>query len=376
MRRDYRLFQFECPEWVINKMLDNAGYYDEIILNKSVFNFCVGQGNILREVLKRYRIAIELVRDKDVSVIDPRLVIRGDEYDKLSMACSITKLNSWLVSLGFKYGISILFEDALESKVSNCDFIFCVPPFEFIVEPSNFEQRVRHERDKWQDTTSYYVKFLARAFGAAREDGVISFICPAEIFLSDRVKILLQKNSKFIDNVVFLYNNPFKIGKATVILTFKLNKEAKFIHIEKVLSQTTSRESQIRIGEETIDALGKMYLDDLFELSSSSKYPQYIQVTNNNAKTNHRFTFKLIEASYGFKIKRVARGSDIDSGIFLKSNRGQRLIKKIVNSFEFVEVFYSLTNKSQDEFLEALNNYVNFVANNIITFEWGPYNLA
>ncbi|MBO4570287.1 MAG: hypothetical protein J5689_03645 [Clostridia bacterium] len=220
MKRELRLNQLKTPENVVNIMLDLAGYYGEKILDKKVCNLCFGEGTILIEIIKRYIFEYNK-KYGNLDGISSQIteLISGVEIDKLMVTRAYSKINLLLKENSISAKINLKCCDALNYN-NCCDYCFCFPPFEFIIEPSNFKEKIKSSRFKF-DKKSYYIKFLLKAKQISKK---VVFICPSDILSNQSGVEFLMSNVNNISRVHDLSSYDFYL-KPTIALCLDFSKE-------------------------------------------------------------------------------------------------------------------------------------------------------
>ncbi|MCR5553331.1 MAG: hypothetical protein K6F08_01095 [bacterium] len=221
MKRELRLNQIKTPENVANIMLDLAGYYGEKILGKKVCNLCFGEGTILIEIIKRYIFEYKK-KYGNLNDISSHIAkfISGVEIDKLMVTKAYSKINLFLKENSIAAKINLNCCDAL-NYYDNLDYCFCFPPFEFIIEPSNFKEKIKYAKLDSLEKSTYYLKFMIKAKQISNQ---AAFICPIDILSNLNGFEFLMRNISYISRVHDLssYNFCFK---PTIVLCLDFSKK-------------------------------------------------------------------------------------------------------------------------------------------------------
>jgi adenine-specific DNA-methyltransferase len=233
------------PYWIVNFILDNIGYKNEINRKKIVDPSC-GEGNFLVIVAER------LIKDGIKNNLDPSKIkdalennIFGFDIDKNAVA----KCKSNLDTIARGYGInnvkwSILQEDSLnrssiQKYFNSFDFVVGNPPY---VRIQHLEKERREKIQKeWsfckKGDTDMFIAFFELGLNLLNEKGKLGYITPNTYFKTNAAKRLREyfTKNKIVKTIVdFKHHQVFDDATTYSAITIldKTWKQDKFSYFD------------------------------------------------------------------------------------------------------------------------------------------------
>lgn len=186
MDKKKQLGQVFTPKWVVDEILDSAGYYGKKILDKYIMEPASGDGAFLLSIVERF-IDESLKAGHKSKKIKSNLAkyIYGIEIDPIEYKKSIKNLNN-LVGSKFKNFTKIRWQirnaDTLRQYhkyFGFFDFVVGNPPY---IRIHNLEKEMRESLKKefvfMDGTIDIYLSFFEMGFKMLKKDGVLGYITP------------------------------------------------------------------------------------------------------------------------------------------------------------------------------------------------------
>lgn len=176
---DDSLGQVMSPEWIVDKVLDSAGYKGSNILSKKVMEPSFGNGNFLVEIIERI---IKEGRDNGLSnELLSRIIhsnIYGIEKDLVLYSATLKRLNALLLGYDIPLGEwhNLYNADTLEiyGKFRDMDFVVGNPPY---VRVTN--SLLQDFRFGGRGVGELYVIFYEIGLDMLSDGGILCFITPS-----------------------------------------------------------------------------------------------------------------------------------------------------------------------------------------------------
>ena len=202
----YNKCQIFTPAKNVIELLNTAGYKENLFEKKILENAC-GDGNILKEIVRRY-IQDALNQNKTLSEIQLGLEnnIYGFEIDPRHYQKCIQNLND----IANIYNITdvhwkIFQKDFLKTKLTNTfDFVVGNPPYIVYKELSIDDRQYlkKHFKSCNKGKFDYCYAFIEASLNALNENGVLAYLIPSSIFKNVFAQNLRQILLKHITTIV------------------------------------------------------------------------------------------------------------------------------------------------------------------------------
>lgn len=176
------LGQVWTPLWAVNRVLDEAGFANDKVLNKKILEPSFGEGVFIKEISSRIIIEANNKKYSDeeiISLVDN--FVFGVEYDAIVFDKTLSEIKEWAFQ---KFGLVIPFSnlyksDALDFEEFNSfDFVVGNPPY---VRVHNLPQDMRDKIKAYAHstgTTDLYLIFYELGIKWLNDSGVLSYIAP------------------------------------------------------------------------------------------------------------------------------------------------------------------------------------------------------
>lgn len=288
MKKSKQLGQVYTPKWIVNKILDDIGYFGEHILDKKILEPSCGDGAFLCEIVRRY---IEVAKLKNHS--NPKIIeqleqsIYGIEIDPIEYQKCLDNLNR-IVSLELSENTQ------LNWKLFNCDalvwqkdyhnyfdFIVGNPPY---IRIHNLTKKTREFlKQNFQFSTGtldIYIAFFEIGFYCLNTNGKFGFITPNSFLHNTSYKKFreyLCHKKQLIKLTDFKSNKVFdKFSVYSAISIFDKNNQNHYFDYQEFIENKIITVNQIFF--ENIDSKNWAFssVDENEFLKSLSKNKNYI----------------------------------------------------------------------------------------------------
>ncbi len=219
--------QVYTPDYLVELILDEAGYRGESILGKHCMENSCGDGAFLCEILRRYCEAYRL-RHGSLGGVEAEVAtyIHGIETDLLAYECCLSNMRSTAEGLGLgECAFDIRHADTLtmDSFDGRMDYVVGNPPYVRVHNlESNFDAVKRFSFANG-GMTDLYLVFFEIGFRMLRQGGRLCYITPSSWInslagLSMRQSILLERT--LVSVIDLGHYQPFKATTYTMISLF------------------------------------------------------------------------------------------------------------------------------------------------------------
>lgn len=193
------------PQDIVIKMLDEIGYEKNLFGKKFLENSC-GEGNILKEAIKRY---IDDCLYKNMTILQIKSGLEHDfvgiEYDKNNHKKCIDNLNTIANQYGiFNVSWGIICDDFLTfNQDHKFDFIVGNPPYISYGELDDITRNYIREnftvckRGKFD----YYYPFIEKSLNLLKKNGKFSYLIPTNLFKNVFAKDLRELIKCYISRI-------------------------------------------------------------------------------------------------------------------------------------------------------------------------------
>ncbi len=230
--------QVYTPKFIVDNVLDMAGYFGEIILKKHVIDNSCGDGAFLVEIVKRYCYEyLKCYGNYEGISTDLEFYIHGIEIQEEEVNACLKNLEETLREIGIsedvKFDIICANSLLVEKFNSKMDFVVGNPPY----------IRVHNLGDSYSDTkkfnfakggmTDIYIVFYEIGLRMLNKNGVLSYITPSSFFTSiagyEMRKSFVQNNN-ILSIVDLKHFQPFNATTYTTIVTLAHYKKDSAIN--------------------------------------------------------------------------------------------------------------------------------------------------
>lgn len=260
------------PKYLVNIILDFAGYYPDRILKKHIIDNSCGDGAFLQEVVHRYCIEF-LNGSSELTILKAELetYIHGIEIDEGEQQ----KCRNNLDNIVANYGLTdvrwdVLCGDTLHIDHFNhkMDYVVGNPPYVRVHNLENNYEDVKQYRFAQKGMTDLFIVFFEIGFKMLSDDGVMCMITPSSWLSSKagqslRSYILSKKNCTGLLDLGHF--QPFHATTYTLISRFQADEKQDAIDYYTFNDQTLSPEFQEAIP------LTKLAIGNGFYLSTTNQ---------------------------------------------------------------------------------------------------------
>lgn len=201
------------PEWIVNLILDNIGYVDDLE-KKTIIDPACGSGNFLMLVLDRL---LNYLERKNFAYTDKINIINkniyGVDIDQNALEkCKINLVNILLKhKIKDKLDFNLYNRDALDINLNkdlfnNFDYVIGNPPY---IRIQNLDNKTRtYIQNNYyfcaSGSTDIYIAFFQLGINLLNKNGVLGFITPNTYFYSDAAKLFRKylRTNKLIKNII------------------------------------------------------------------------------------------------------------------------------------------------------------------------------
>lgn len=175
--------QVFTPDYLVNEILDCAGYVGQSVLRKHVIDNSCGDGAFLCVLLERYSTAFLSVND-DKSLLKKELetYIHGIEIDEEAYLCCIENLDFVASSFGLT-GVKwdVLNSDALleHGYDGKMDFVVGNPPYVRVHNLNDSYDDVKSHQFANGGMTDLYLVFFEIGLDLLKNGGCLCYITPS-----------------------------------------------------------------------------------------------------------------------------------------------------------------------------------------------------
>lgn len=220
--------QIFTPDFLVDLILDQAGYTKNILKKHVIDNSC-GDGQFLIKIIKRYCKAF-LAENSNLETLKGHLetYIHGIDIEKEHIKQALFRANQAasqykLYNVNWDFKVKNAFEtNKFDQKM---DFVIGNPPYIRIHNLKNSANLLKNSNFTSTGMTDIYIAFYEIGIKMLNNQGVLTYISPSSFFTSKAGTILrkfLYKN-KLIKSVIDLMHNQF-FNATTYTTIFTLDK--------------------------------------------------------------------------------------------------------------------------------------------------------
>lgn len=275
--------QVFTPDYLVNEILDCAGYVGQSVLCKHVIDNSCGDGAFLCALLERYSTAFLSVND-DKSLLKKELetYIHGIEIDEEAYLCCIENLDFVASSFGLT-GVKwdVLNSDALleHGYDGKMDFVVGNPPYVRVHNLNDSYDDVKSHQFANGGMTDLYLVFFEIGLDMLKNGGCLCYITPSSWINSlagTNMRAYIQRTHCMNELIDLGHFQPFKATTYTMIA-----KMVKGIVFDSIDYYSYDGAKQAKVFVE------KLGYDDVFiqsnlVLGSLSAVKEYADVVRNN----------------------------------------------------------------------------------------------
>lgn len=231
--------QVPTPPQYVNELLDCIGYSDNLY-NKSVLENSCGEGNILKEIVRRYIItSLKEGYSNEQIIHGLERYITGYDVDPIC----IKKCTETLNSLAQKYGLlgirwNIREQDYLKCDSSSYDYIIGNPPYITYHDLSEKQRTfVKEKYDTCKEGRfDYCYAFIEAGIRDLAKNGKLAYLIPYGVIrnkYAENVRNLIKKKLKGIIDYKGIQLFPNTVTSSIIILCDTINREEVYYHVRK-----------------------------------------------------------------------------------------------------------------------------------------------
>lgn len=273
--------QVFTPAFLVNAILDTAGYNGENIVNKHIIDNSCGDGAFLCEIVRRY---IANYTGNDLRFHLEKL-IHGIELDPKAYSQCLDNLNKIAIENGLKdVRWDILNTDTLTVDKFNgkMDYVIGNPPYVRVHNLDNYDA-VKKFRFAEGGMTDLYLVFFEIGFNMLKKGGTLCYITPSSWINSVAGCVLRQyilQHKNLVRLIDLGHFQAFEATTYTMISLFEKDTQHDYFFYQKYGEDTFEK---LKIEDTIIGNM--MYLADkktLKELKDiyTTTYKKYVQVKN------------------------------------------------------------------------------------------------
>lgn len=174
------------PNWLVNKMLDLAGFNGEQIWGKTILEPSFGEGAFLIEIVSRIIDYAQISNKSEYEIYNMLSNIYGVELEQESYDIAIESLNNLLALYDLKFDKWNLYCDntLLHNFNLKFDYIFANPPY-VRVHNMTADERKQLKKYSFSDGISdLYIIFMEVCLDILSDNGKMIFITPNNFYFT------------------------------------------------------------------------------------------------------------------------------------------------------------------------------------------------
>lgn len=266
------------PDTYVTELLDIAGY-NRNLMGRSVLENSCGDGNILKEIVRRY---IRDSLDRDIPRRDIRLGLETDicgvELEQEHAERCRNNLDQTAESFGiYDVDWNIICDDYLRMEMpEKFSYIIGNPPY--IV----YRDISKEERDYLKENFhscaegkfDYYYAFIEKSIHDLEENGCMAYIVPYSIYKNVFAERLREDIKPFLSGV-YDYTSQNKFPGTTISSTILLLRKQETDHF---VYTDVKKEKQLRLEKQN---LGRKWIFDIEESAEKRfRFGDWFRVSN------------------------------------------------------------------------------------------------
>lgn len=224
--------RFYTPEFIVNNVLDLAGYHGQTILKKHAIDNSCGDGAFLVAIVNRY--CLEFLKcSKDLLTLSEELstFIHGIEIDETESKKCIENLNSTVRHFGLNnvcWDINCADTLTVDKYNGKMDFVLGNPPYVRVHNLGSSFDSIKRFEFAQNGMTDLYIVFYEIGLKMLNENGILGYITPSSFFnsLAGKYMRLHLVNNNLLDKIVDLKHfQAFTATTYTTITVLKNNRQ-------------------------------------------------------------------------------------------------------------------------------------------------------
>lgn len=284
--------QVFTPDYLVNLILDEAGYLGDTILQKHCIDNSCGDGAFLCEIVSRY-INEFLKVSNDLQKLRTEIFtyIHGIELDPVAFNNCLDNLKAICLSLGVecdKFDISNTDTLSLNIFDGKMDFVVGNPPYVRVHNLDDSYHAVKSFSFANGGMTDLYLVFFEKGFRMLKEGGKLCYITPSSWLNSVAGGVMrdyIRRNHNLISLIDLEHYQAFKATTYTLISLFQKGVRRNTFTYYVFDPQTLSKKFVENLSFGEIDINSYFYLSNHSTLESlkdilSTPLPKYVSVKN------------------------------------------------------------------------------------------------
>ncbi len=278
--------QVFTPQYIVDEILDYAGYYGNNIIGKHIIDNSCGDGAFLKEIVNRFcEVSIKNGRDADTIKRDLEELIHGIDTDEVAFKQCIDNLNK----VALQFNISdvkwdLYNKSSLSIKQFNgkMDFVVGNPPYVRVHNLDTTYDEVKKFKFANGGMTDLYLAFFELGFNMLNETGKLCYITPSSWLNSvaaENMRRYILKEKNLVSLTDLGHFQAFENATTyTLISLFAKNKKDNNFDYYKFNGETRHREFVDNIS------LKECHIDSYFYLSDKKNLAQLMKIKTCEAK--------------------------------------------------------------------------------------------
>lgn len=220
--------QVFTPDYLVNLILDEAGYYGVNILQKHCIDNSCGDGAFLCEILSRY-IKAFIESEQDIKNLPSEIFeyIHGIELDPVAYNNCLENLQATCASLGvdcFHFDVVNANTLSLVGYDNKMDFVIGNPPYVRVHNLDDSYDAVKSFSFANGGMTDLYLVFFEKGFQMLKQGGKLCYITPSSWLNSVAGGVMrdyIRRNHNLISLIDLEHFQAFKATTYTLIALFE-----------------------------------------------------------------------------------------------------------------------------------------------------------
>lgn len=316
--------QVFTPAYLVNLILDEAGYKGVDILQKHCMENSCGDGAFLCEIVSRYIKAYKEVHEDTENLADEIFTyIHGIELDAIAFSNCLDNLKATCDSLGVdcsRFDITNADTLSLNRFDGKMDFVIGNPPYVRVHNLEESYDAVKSFSFANGGMTDLYLVFFEKGFRMLKDGGKLCYITPSSWLNSVAGGVMrdyIRQNHNLVSVIDLEHFQAFKSTTYTLISLFETGKRRDGFSYSVFDSLTIGKKHVEDLSFSEIDINTYFYLARHSTLETlnhifSSRLPKYVSVKNGFATLADRV---FIADSFPFE-EHVIRTIKASTGIW------------------------------------------------------------
>lgn len=224
--------RYYTPEFIVNNVLDLAGYQEQTILKKHAIDNSCGDGAFLVAIVNRYCKAF-LKNSNDLKALSQELhtYIHGIEIDEIECKKCIENLNCAVGQYGIKgidWDINCADTLTIDKYDGKMDYVLGNPPYVRVHNLGSSFDCIKEFSFAQNGMTDLYIVFYEIGLKMLNESGVLGYITPSSFFNSIAGRYMRSHlvSNNLLDKIVDLKHfQAFSTTTYTAIAILKKNRQ-------------------------------------------------------------------------------------------------------------------------------------------------------